>query len=61
MRFTEYYSGFQIKKEEIGAACGMHGSRRGTHGVSAMRPEKKRKHGRYRRRWEDNIEGYFEE
>jgi hypothetical protein len=23
--FTEYYSGFKIKKDEIGAACGMHG------------------------------------
>jgi hypothetical protein len=37
------------------------GGSRGTHGVSAMRPEGKRQHGRSRRRWEDSIKVYFEE
>jgi hypothetical protein len=37
------------------------GGRRGTHRVSARRPDGKRPLGRSRRGWEDNIKVYFEE
>jgi hypothetical protein len=46
---TKYYSGDQIKKNEMGRACGMC-DRRAAYRVLAGRPL-----GRLRHRWEDNI------
>jgi hypothetical protein len=37
------------------------GGRRGAHRVSVGRPERKRRLGRPRTRWEDNIEMYIQE
>jgi hypothetical protein len=53
--FTKYYSGDQIKKSEMGRACGKYGGHeKCIHGLTG-RPERKRPLGRPKRRREDNI------
>jgi hypothetical protein len=52
---TEYYSNDQIKKNEMGGACGNTGDRRGAYRVLVGKPEGKRPPGRHRLRWDDNI------
>jgi len=47
---TKYFSGNQIKKNEIGKACG-----RGAYKVLVGRPEGKRPFVRPRHLWEDSI------
>jgi hypothetical protein len=51
----KYYWGDQIKKSEMGGACGAYGERRGACRVLMGKPEGMRKLGRPRCRWEDNI------
>jgi hypothetical protein len=47
--------GDKIEKNEMGRACSSDGAGRGVHRVLVGKPEGKRPLGRYRRRWEDNI------
>jgi hypothetical protein len=49
-----HISGERIKNE-MGEACGMHGSKRGTYNVLVRKPEVKRTLGRTRLKWEYNI------
>jgi len=59
----KYYSGDQMKKNEMGAACSTYGGQeRSVYGVLVGRPEGKRPLGRPRHRWDDNIKiGFFRE
>jgi hypothetical protein len=50
---NKYYSGDQIKKNEVGGACSTYG--RLAYMILVERPEGRRPLGRPRRRWEDNI------
>jgi hypothetical protein len=50
--FAQYCSGDKI---QMGEACSTYGERRGVCGVLMGKPEGKRKLGRPRSRWEDNI------
>ena len=52
---TKYYSGYQIKKNEIGRACSTNGERRGAYRVVVGKPEGRRPLGRRNRRWKNNI------
>jgi len=52
---TQYCSGDQIEKNEIGGACSTYGERRDVYRVLVGKPEGKRPLGRPRRRWEDNF------
>jgi hypothetical protein len=54
MADAKYYSIDQIKKNDMGGACGTYGRR--AHKVLVGRPEGKRSHGRPRLRLEDNTE-----
>jgi hypothetical protein len=56
---TKYYSGDQIKKNEIGGARRTYGGRRGKYRVLVGKPEGKRPLGRPSRRLEDNIKRIF--
>jgi len=51
----QYCAGDKIEKNEMGGACSAYGERRGLYRVLMGKPERKRPHGRPRRRWEDNI------
>ena len=53
---TKYYSGDQIKKNEMGGACSTYGGRRGAYRVLVGKPNGKRQLERPRNRWEDTIE-----
>ena len=55
MLLTEYYSGDQINKNEMGGSCSTYGERRGAHRFLVAQPDRKRQCGRSRRRCEDNI------
>jgi hypothetical protein len=46
---------YQIKKDEMGAACSSHGEIRNAYKIVVVYPEGKRPIGRLRRRWKDNI------
>jgi hypothetical protein len=52
---TKYYSGDQIKKNEVGGACRKYGERSGAYRVLLGKLEGKIPLGRLGRRWEDNI------
>ena len=52
---TKYYSGDQIKKNEMGGACSTYGERQGVYRALVGKREGKRLLGRPSRRWEDNI------
>jgi hypothetical protein len=47
--------GDQIKQNEMGSACSMHGHRRRVHGVLIEKNERRRPLRRPRYRFEDNI------
>jgi len=47
--------GDQIKKNEMGTACGKYGGQRGAYRVLLGRPEGKRLLGRLRRKWKNKI------
>ena len=51
---TKYYSGDQIKKNEMGGACGTYWER-SLYGVLVGRPQGKRQIGRSRHGWKDKI------
>ena len=53
--FTQYCSGDQIEKNEIGGACSTYGERRVVYRILVGKSEGKIPLGRPRRRWEDNI------
>jgi hypothetical protein len=55
MLITKYYSGDQIKKNEVGGHVARIGEGRGAYRILVGRPEGRRPLGRPRRRWEDNI------
>jgi hypothetical protein len=59
--FTEYYSSYLIKKNEIGTECGTYGRQESCTWCSARRRDGKRPLGISRRGWEDKIKVYFEE
>jgi hypothetical protein len=52
---TKYYSGDEIKKNEMGRACSMYGARRGAYRVLVRKPEGRKPLERPRCRWEDII------
>ena len=52
---TEYCSGDEIEKNEMGGACSTYGESRSVYRGLMGKPEGKRPWGRPRRRWEDNI------
>jgi len=54
-------SGEQIKSNEMGRACAMHGRQERCIYGFGVRPEGKSPFGRPRHRWEDNIKMYFQE
>ena len=53
---VKYFSGDQIKEDEVGGACSTY---EGKGGVLVGNPECKAPLGRPRRRWEDNIQTYL--
>jgi hypothetical protein len=53
--FGKCSPGDQIKKNEMGGACGTMGEGRGAYRILVGRPEGRRPLRRPRRRWEDNI------
>jgi len=61
-RFTQYSSGDQIEKNEIGGTCNTYGEeRRGVYRVLVERPERKRQLGIPRLRREDNMKTDLQE
>jgi hypothetical protein len=50
---TKYYSGYQIKEDEMCEACNTYGENSDAYTVSVGKPEGKRPLGRPKRRWED--------
>ena len=56
---TQYYSGDQKEKNEMGRACSAYGER-GIYRVLVGKSEGKRPLGSHRRRWEDNIKMYLQ-
>ena len=52
---TQYRSGDQIKKNEMGGACSTYRRRRGVYRVLVGKPAGKRSFGRPRRKWVNNI------
>ena len=56
MLHTRYCSGDQNEKNEMGGGCNTYGGRRGVNRVLVGKPEGKSPLGRFRRRWEDNIQ-----
>jgi hypothetical protein len=52
--FNKYYSGDKTKNNEMGRACRTYGVRCAYRAL-VWKPERRRKLGRPRRRWEDNI------
>jgi hypothetical protein len=56
-----YYSGDQIKKNDMCGICGTYGDKRCACRVLVGRPEGKITLGRPRRRWEDNIKIVLQE
>jgi hypothetical protein len=55
VHLTKYYSGDQIKKNEMGGACGTYGGQEGARRVFVGKPEVRRPFGRHRLRQMDNI------
>ena len=57
MLFNKYYAGDQIKKYEMGGACGTYGGEENCiySRVWRRKPEDKRPLERPRRKWKDNI------
>jgi len=55
MIITKYYSGVQIKKNELGWARSAYGEEERYIEGFGRKPEGKRRPGRPRRRWKDNI------
>jgi hypothetical protein len=53
--FTQYFSGDQIEKNEIGGACSAYGGEESVYMVLVGEPERKKSRGRPTRRWDDNI------
>jgi hypothetical protein len=58
---TKYYSGDQIKNNEVGGACSTMGEGIGAYRILVGTPEGRRPLGRPRRRWENNIKMDFQE
>jgi hypothetical protein len=56
---TKYYSGDQIKKNELVKACDSYWERRGACRGLVGKLEWKRTLGTHRSRWEDNIKRIF--
>ena len=54
--FIVYYSGDQIKKNEMSGECSTYAGEKGCIQDLVERPEERRPPGRPRCRWEDNIE-----
>ena len=52
---TKYYSGNQIKNNQMSRVCSTYGDRNVSYKVSVGKPEGRRPLRRPRRRWEDNI------
>jgi hypothetical protein len=52
---NKYHSGAQIKKTEMGRACGTCGRREVHNRALVGKPERRRALGRRRLMWEDNI------
>ena len=52
---TNYHSGDQAKKTEIGRTCSTYKDSRGAYRVLVWKHERSRPRGKPRRRWEDNI------
>ena len=52
---SKFYTGDQIKKNEMGRACSTHEERRDAYRVLVGKPNGRRPFGRTWRRWEDNI------
>ena len=52
---TKYYSGDQIKKNEMGGARSTYGERRDAYKILVGKPEGQKTPGRPRRRWGDDI------
>ena len=57
----QYFSGDQIKKNEVGGACSSYVERRGVYRLLVGKPEGKRQLRRPRHRWKDNIKMYLQE
>jgi hypothetical protein len=54
--FTKYYSGDEIKKNEIGRACSTHGGeRKGAYRALVGKRQERKPLKRPRRRWGENI------
>ena len=53
-RWTNYYSGGHVEKNEIGVAFSKYGEMRDAYRFLVRKHEGKRHLGRTRRRWEDN-------
>jgi hypothetical protein len=58
---TKYYSGDQIKKNEMAGHVARMGEGRGAYRILVERPEGRRPFGRPRRRWEDNIKIHLQD
>ena len=58
---TQYCSGDEIEKNEMGVGCSTYGKRRDVYRVLVGKPEEKSPVGRLRHRWEDNIKMDFQE
>ena len=61
MFFTKYYSGDQIKKNEMGEHVARMGEKRGSYRVLVRKPDGKRPLGTPSLRWECNIKMDLEE
>ena len=59
--FNECYVTDQMRKNEMGRACGMCGDKRGEYRVLVGKPEGKKPLVRPRRRWEDDIKMDFKQ
>jgi len=57
---TKYFSGDKLEKRSAGRVTSIR-ERRGLHRILVRKPEVKRKLGRFRRSWEDNIMMYLQE
>jgi hypothetical protein len=53
--FAKYYSNDQVKEDEMGRICSMHGEKRNAYMILVGMPEGKKRLGRPRSTWEDNI------
>jgi hypothetical protein len=58
---SQYHSGDQVKKPEIGRECSTHGGSKDAYMDLVGKPERRRPLGRPRRRWKNNIKMYLRE